>query len=439
MKPVAGRLEDVLGEFAFVDDDVAADALEFELQGRLGHSPETGRLSFEALDPNPLGTLMKSQPGGERAFKALVGVTEAGGVVLHNIDSRGNTVALGGSRVSVLRFGCLTAISKVDLGQCEGTELSDVTAVFGQGLRWSGESPVAEMWESDDEGRTKSVTLRVEAQSPPEEIRLRQRRRLSIGLHWRVDGQHAARLISSGLSVTVSQDQPSDVEEILQPLLMVQDLMTIAFQSPVLPTEASASFIAGPAKCPMWDWRLCEARAFAVEDRPGSAPSPRFSLRDMDGVAGVGRWIEMCERSPRAVSAIRYHRPGGGSIQSRLLDVASAIEYWVASHRRLGRAWPRQGKTHAEALALHAGIPFRSLCRGRERDWANRFWQTYRDVKHDPSKAIDAQSTQVLTLVGTLLLEMVALNRCARSSAPARALASGVWASQLQTALASVL
>jgi hypothetical protein len=111
------------------------------------------------------------------------------------------------------------------------------------------------------------------------------------------------------------------------------------------------------------------------------------------------------------------------NVETQLLEIATAIEYWVALHRRTTQWANNTTKrgAHALALARHVGKSFADLV-GDPAAWGERFWPTYILLKHEPNAEYDAYEVSLLAQTGTILLQSALLNRVAGTSAPARAI-----------------
>ncbi len=150
---------------------------------------------------------------------------------------------------------------------------------------------------------------------------------------------------------------------------------------------------------------------------------PMFSLSDVGGAVGVRRWMKMYDRFPRSVAPIsNYIRYGSPSPEVRLLEVAAAIEQWVAAHPRSTR-WTREGKTWAAVLARHVGTPFTDWA-GPADLWATRFWDSYNDLKHSRGAGPSHREAYLAAETGYRLLVAALLNRVAGSKQPSRQMLS---------------
>lgn len=431
------RLDDVLGQFAAIDPSGVG---EFKFSGRLTHD-KSGRLSFGAVEPDALGVPLLST-ASHTTPQGLVGFTERGGVVLTNLSRESATHSIGGGKVSVRRFEAITAASGVDFNSFQDLTVSSAAAVFGDGLGWAGLTAVTERGHPVVHG-VKRVDLEIESRGGPLTAGLTKSRELALDADWRVLPTDSGHEIHTGLYVEVSARRSRPIEQILQPILQIQDLLAVIHRRPVLATNAAIKFRGATENATLWDWRLCEDAAHSGTRQERERRHPRLGIGDLGGPAGVARWVALCERHPRAVSPLRHERIGTGDAMSVLVDTAIAIEYWVNAHARAKWATPPRKKkkdvTKAHLLAAHVGKSFDAFCQGRTVDWAEQYWTTYNLVKHNPSAAVDPRKVHLLALSGLMLLECALLDSCALSRAASRALVADRWGQDLSRAVVAIL
>lgn len=202
----------------------------------------------------------------------------------------------------------------------------------------------------------------------------------------------------------------------LWPIRSVQGLMALAYEGLILArgggvhmdVESSFTPITTPT---LWSSRLMTAaEGGRVIESTNAAPA--FWLATLGGVHGLRKWIHLEHRYPRAVGPIvAPHRFGSGYVETRLLEVAAAIEYWVASHRHsVGWASKVRGVSPAYALALRVGRPFSEFV-GDPKEWAAEFHDTNNALKHRPNLSYDGARVGQLASSGALLLQVALLSR----------------------------
>lgn len=190
---------------------------------------------------------------------------------------------------------------------------------------------------------------------------------------------------------------------LLMPLLRCQEFLSIAFGGLVLADGGRVRCDGLDERGHMWNATLMPAAPASYVPVAKRNERPLFRLADLGGLDAFARWIRLCKKHPRAVSPIvNLHRRGTGTDDVRLLELASAIEYWVAAHRRRS-GWTHLGANFAEAVALHVGDAFAAWT-GDSSSWAARFWNNYTKLKHDPSFVPDGLEVKVLQEGAYLLL-----------------------------------
>lgn len=150
-----------------------------------------------------------------------------------------------------------------------------------------------------------------------------------------------------------------------------------------------------------------------------SNAEPIFHLSHLGGIQGLARWVRLTNKHPRAVaSVVAPFRRGQISDEVRLLELAAAIEYWVAAHRRRG-AWTKKGANPAEAMGHHLGSAFSGWV-GDVAKWADKLNSSYNSLKHDPSYVSDPLTLRALQESASLALTAEVLNRVAGNKQPAQ-------------------
>ncbi|WP_157662901.1 HEPN domain-containing protein [Prescottella equi] len=180
-----------------------------------------------------------------------------------------------------------------------------------------------------------------------------------------------------------------------------------------------------------------------VKPLPDSHVHLAFSLAAIGLEAGVRRWLLLSEKHPRAVSPLTAaYRSGPDSIESELVNLAVAMEYWVAACKKESKkrpAWTKSKGCPAELLAKHVGAEFRDFIGGDEKKWAGLFWDRYNVIKHDPSHPIDHYELFFLARSARVLLMCVLLNRVARTKAPTRWICNSLQFNQVGAEVRTLL
>lgn len=349
-------------------------------------------------------------------------------------------VHLGATRASVDRLEASTAIAHNAVNEIEQLRATELSAYFeGDSLvRWAGSRVTDTSTASHDDGRLKSMTITLLESEASWPCQTTPTLSLSLQPHW-----HATHVgsspssINTSLRVTISAPRPRLVQDLLEPILHVQDLLNIAFRSSQSAAMAKVKLDAGQEDGwgDLWNAQLMRPQSGG--EATGRAGRADFALDHLGGPNALCRWTRLCRRHPRAVRPLAdRHRIGRPTPEVACLEVAAALEYWVATHRR-SRRWAHQGETHAHAIALLAGDAFHEWC-GDSIKWATRFWGHYRGLKHAPRFQHSRKELGLLTFVGETLLQCILLNRVAGSDQPTRSLLRSPGMSNVKEAVQEV-
>lgn len=406
-------LHDVLGHFALWADVPPTD---LPLSGRLARDPETGELLLSGLDPDATTSLSQSLGGSVSHPSAVIGTTEADGVVLLNVSDEGGRSSLFGYTASTRRYKATTAVVKVPLNDIRRPRVAMASATFPLALPWAGLQVLDETVTTDDlSGSVRDVSYSTKSTGESTAI-VSSGLTLCIRGDWAVERVDSDPLIRTGLYASVEARRARSPEGLLQPLLALQDLLGVAHGRAVAARACTLRMEGCEDPSPMWDWRLTEGVVRFAKPL-ASTSLPRFRIQDIGDVAGVARWMRLCREHHRAVAPLRAGRLGARTPDQGLRDLAAAMEYWVATHSRTTR-WSKSGKSYAECIALRVPSLAHLLTNGKIRSWGNTFWATYNDLKHNPAASVDAQKVQALYRTGLIVLECALLNRIAGSRTP---------------------
>ncbi|MFD5658635.1 ApeA N-terminal domain 1-containing protein [Streptomyces hirsutus] len=298
--------------------------------------------------------------------------------------------------------------------------VTSVSVFFPGVTHWAGMQTVSEESQSDDEGRGKSVSLHVEG-APRQECRLSQGRTISIASHWKLGGDVDDRSIFAPVSLECSTRRAQAFRDLLDPLMRVQDILNIAYAGFVPARGGRVRFATNES--PLVHPRVWCARIMQVPDGVTTPKSmtatPMFSLAHIGGIRGLARWVKYCDQVPRVHRALSLgYRIGMANVEARFLEVASAIEYWVALQDQAGLKWAQE-KRRPLALARHVGREFAEWI-GDPQDWDSVFAGTYNAVKHDPKFSPDPYALSYLAGSGWLLLLSDVLNRVSGTKLPGK-------------------
>ena len=359
---------------------------------------------------------------------SLVASTSVTGAIFHDVRGLTSNSSLGSFRppTRIYRAGAVVVGAPID--RLQSDKLRSVTAFFPGISAWAGMSAAEEARKENETGGLQSWSVKLES-GADEIASLPGGRELKLSTHWSVDGPYDRRVIYAPISMTVSNKDPAHWAEFMQPLLAFQGLISMAHTGLVLAdgglAELDLQKDAPRGQNPTW-WTARLMRQDPGARLPKSMNEfPSFYLDTVGGIEGVRRWVQLAKRYPRAVGpVIAMHRYGPAAAETRLLEVAAAMEYWVGVHRHT-TAWAKKG-THesiAHAMATRGGSAFAAWVKDSQK-WAETFWAMYNTLKHNPNGTYDVLDVHRLAESGMRLLQCVLLNRVAGTVTPARSICS---------------
>jgi hypothetical protein len=357
----------------------------------------------------------------EEIPQGVIAVTEHSGAMLLDVSGTSSSYNIGGSRASVTRFKGATLIVHPRMLDAKSTRLYSVSGHFqGHGLlSWADFNAIERSFTTDSLNRLQSAQINLKP-TTVRKINLTPTTELHLDAHWEfADDADLQHVVRTSLEIMLVSRHPVEFRSLLLSLFRCQELLSIAFGG-LLRVQGGRAVLEGTdTRGYLWNAQLMpESPPHGVPIASANA-RPLFHLNDIKGLDGVARWVRLCKKHPRAVSPIvNRYRLGPSSDAVRLLEIASAIEFWVARHRRTSE-WARSGGNFAEALAIHVGKPFDDWC-GDTKKWARKFWAHYNGLKHhiatfDP----DPLAVKALQESGYLVLVADLLNRIGQSKKPA--------------------
>ena len=371
-----------------------------------------------------------------RSPVALLGVTEHTSVLILNLISHGGTRTYGGPRASTEHFEARTLVASPELIRMAGIHPNAVSMrLYSHDVvNWAGYDPLSHEVEVDQDNLVRSVRLGLGPSDPDVTTLRRGGRQLSVGADWGGALHDRGRLLEVALEITASSLRPRPTYELITMLGRIQELLSSIFTGFVPAGSGRAQLPGSSKRAQLWNSELMPTNPPSGVPQLNKPPWPLVEFDDIGGVAGLARWIDLCETHPRVVAPITSRwRSGLGSAQLQLLECAIALEYWTAAHRRQTR-WSKRGDNFAAAVALHVGSGFEQLV-GDIELWAQRFWQLYNNLKHDPTHVLSNKGTAILAESGYILLLSALLDRISGSKAPSRRLCGSNRLSQLRDAL----
>lgn len=350
----------------------------------------------------------------------LAGRTETGDILLIGIRSR--TSGQGNLPVVIYRSSYLLA--NVTFDEIEDDTVSQTRLGYHGLPEWGTDRLLADEPLIEDGKRAGwRVELRAgeEATAAIDEGFL-----LRFSPGWKVGGEFDRRVVATPLYVTVESDGRRPIGDHIVRIDAVHALLSIAHRNPVKAADGAVRLGQTSHWCDFWDANVMEARA----TNDSTQEFPYFGLDVLGGVEGVAAWVRLVLTNRRAVvPLVRHAIFGNQTPESRLLSLASAMESWVAGHRRT-HTWAQKVKGENLPTALIRKVdPTWSTWVGDSDKWVHLFWDAYTHLKHEPDDDLDPHLVHLLELSGRWLLTADLLDTCAGSREPSQHLfGKSLWA-----------
>lgn len=390
----------------------------------LDQDPERGWIRVESrfatidvLDEDPIGSFDHDLVQPEAMAAALP--TDSL-LLLETYQSRASRRFGGLPRASSKQYRARTVVGNAPVGELRSPKLLAASANFHGIGRWAGLS-ASEERSKMDQGVVKEWTLKL-SESEELSATLSGGRLLEVSTSWRVDGPPDRRTISAPTVIGCKTTRPRDAWMLLEPLVHIQNLLSIAFGGLVVAEGGSAAVDLGAASDSrrgtptFWSGPLHAPPKSAVLPK-NMKEHPLFRLSTVGGIEGLGRWVRLCDKHGRAVRPlVRHFRTGHSAAEVTLIETAAAMEYWVKANRT--SRWA-QTRRWAQAIAGRAGKAFAEWA-GDPEAWGKAFWGTNNALKHEPTATMDPRELTDLAVSGRHLLTAILLDRVAGSRAPSR-------------------
>ena len=352
---------------------------------------------------------------------SITSITEIGAILLLSFAGHGSTM-VGGPSASVRRYRAKSLIFDANLDELASDRVSKLTLNFPSIGQWSGLNAANEHIRTATNGLARTYTVELSAEESFA-TEVDGGYRISVSAHWAVKGPTDRRILHTPTAISIESKRPRPVEELRILLRQVHGLLCMAYSGYILAADGTAAphLKVGTRTTEYWD------QSFMARPSPAPIPNldfPRFTLATIGGIGSLRRWSRLCNSHPRAIEPlIGPYTHAERSVPVRMLEVASAIEYWVNSHKRVA-AWAKSYKPPSLALARHVGKSFADWTGNSER-WATQFWDTYNALKHEPNSSVDLRWTSILADSGELLLKSAILDRIALNKAPSNLILGG--------------
>lgn len=310
-----------------------------------------------------------------------------------------------------------------------------MSASFALSDQWDGLPRFQEEWVQDEVGRAVGWAGRTPNASAYS-TNLTDDRRLTVLVDWSIDGSHQERRVSQLTRFTVESSSPRELWDLLEPLLIVQDLINVAHRGFVAAESGRAVADLDnldERRMPTWFWSApIHHRASHLPEVDMQRTYPLFTLADIGGIDGLARWVQLGQQHPRGLSPItRPLRQGPLSPEVGILETAAAMKYWAKAHKLVQETGePR----FVQALIEQVKEPFIEFC-GDPEIWTNLFWQSNNAIKHASEIAHGDDELIFLARSALYLLAAVALAHVAQSQTPAKALLKSPNLQSLSNAL----
>ncbi|NYI70808.1 hypothetical protein GGQ54_001368 [Naumannella cuiyingiana] len=205
-------------------------------------------------------------------------------------------------------------------------------------------------------------------------------------------GDHVFDLgIAQHWSLSLVRDEPWPVASFIDIASDIQDLISIAvgktanfdrvsLQHPALPKLSLAG-------TPLGDWRediTYHAQWFNRTEPcdPVKAHDMYFTLEDLGGMAGIGRWLDIASRYRTELSRVMATRYSASMfLEDRIMNISAALDSFDKVRRRTGDAKVNYVDRVLKCIDL-AGEPFTNLIASNEREWAKFVKEARHDIAH---------------------------------------------------------
>lgn len=397
-----------------------------DAEARPGYISKSGRtLSIKLLLDDPVGALSAAMgSGGQLPFGFVAMCEGTGAIVLDLVGGAGSSIQIGGARASTNGYTAQTVVTTNEALDADVLQLKEATIRFRSTelFDWASQHAYQlTVRKNKDTNLVESATLDLLPTSP-QIASLPGTGEVVIEADWSL-GTRTETVVSVelALELTVRATKPHESRALLRHLGALQVLIS-AVVGGFVTAEGGRALLPGlTSRGGLWNSVLMRdtAGSRVTPFQRNKLPFVEFSA--LGGVKGLGRWIRLTERHPRVVAPIENRwRVGRATPELQLVECAVAIEYWVAAHRRTA-AWARDGSFQPLIIAKQVTREFETFV-GDRQTWADRFWRTYNDLKHNPQAVLGDEETFLLAETGYYLLLSLLLDRVAQTKAPSRQL-----------------
>lgn len=332
---------------------------------------------------------------------AVFGQTEVGEVLMVEITSRGSRWG----RLDVAQYTGRGLIIDCCPEEIEGDLVQGVRFSY-LGLRdWLPD----EIYQDDvllEDGKYVGWTAELR-HKPGTSVPLDAGYSLRISTGYEVGGEFDQRKLSTPLTITVVSDVRRPISEHIIRLDAVQGLLNIAHKNVVNAFSGSVQLQDGSDWYDFWESELMKPSAGSSKTQS----FPYFGLAEIGGVTTVAEWVKLALTHHRSLVALVRPLLQPMAAESRMLTTATAMENWVAVHRRTDK-WAAKVKDEPLIAPLTRRVSESwDPWIGDSTAWADRFWDAYNAIKHDPLAEPDRRELDWLELTGRWLLAGAVLDQ----------------------------
>lgn len=335
---------------------------------------------------------------------ALAGSTEAGDILLPGISMRASNYG----NLDVARYRSMYLLVDVNLDEVDNDNVSSLQLAYHGLSSWvSNRILVDEPLIEDGNHVGWRAELRYGTATT---VPIDEGFSLRFSPGWKVAAEFDRRIISTPLRVTVASDERKPIGDHVVRLDAVHALLSVAHRNPVKAFNGSVKLTPESKWSGFWETNMMAA------DAEGNATQdfPCLGLEDIGGVEGVAAWVRLVLNNRRSVVPLVTHALFTNQTpEARLLSTASAMETWVAAHRRT-HSWAKaiKGKNWPAAL-IRKVDPAWTEWVGDSEKWLALFWASYTHIKHQPTDDLDPRLVDCLEVSGRWLLAAALLDDCA--------------------------
>jgi len=260
---------------------------------------------------------------------------------------------------------------------------------------------------------------------------------LGVTATWRGTHNREQLHIPSGLSLKLTAKEPVATKQYIETFSNLRDLISLCWVGRVMPVPGAGRVNnAQTEEGRFWSQQLLEehpAPPAVINDFPA------VRLKDLGGPQAFVRWLIICRHFPRATRGVSEGLYVGASVETRVLNIVSAIEYWVKRHRGTA-AWARADRSGAQnathRLIKHLHPTFKSWV-GDGQQFSKKLTSDYNSIKHSDAFTTDYDLLHTYTVVARLILIADLLNEVAGSTLPGELIAKHFWwiAKEVKTSL----